>query len=341
MENPFVRQLVCSARPRVEIDAGSGRLFLRGWDNGDVKVESASDKAPSIDNTTDKVVIEAGSCCDLTVYVPRQADVIIDGGDLTVDIGGVTGLGIVDVSGGQVTVSDWQGDLQVDTGNGNVRLDQVRGNSEVDTSGGSVEAASCQGSLTADTGSGSVSVSDSRLSLSADTGSGSVTLSRVQGPITVDTGSGSVELRAVSSHNVLVDTGRGEIRAELPGGNPGRWRLDSGGDISLQVPSNISARFRFVGRDLDVGTLDLQEMVTGRRELGGTLNQGQGRVHVEAGGHIRATCTGAAVTLDSRQRTETEDETLKILAMVEEGTITIEEAEKLLDALRGGGDDDE
>src|SRR5690554_640839 len=121
MEKPFVRQLACIAHPRVEIDTGSGRVFVRGWDNGDVKVESTADKAPSVSNRGDKVAIEGDNPCDLAIYVPRQADVIVDGGELMLDMAGVEGMAAVDISGGQVTIGHWQGDLQVDTGQAGVR----------------------------------------------------------------------------------------------------------------------------------------------------------------------------------------------------------------------------
>jgi DUF4097 and DUF4098 domain-containing protein YvlB len=246
------------------------------------------------------------------------------------------------VSDGSNSIEDWQGDLEIDTTGGIVRLFQVKGHAEIDTAGGSVEIEASQGNYGIDTGLGQVSVGNSRGSLSVDTGGGNVTVRQFKGPVNVGVGSGNIELKDLTGRNVYADSGSGNITANLPGASPGRWQLETGtGSVNLYVPENISARFEFESSDLDVDDLALERYWQGDDKITGSLNEGQGKVFVSSiSGSIAAKKIAAAMTLETEEPPEKDDESLKILNMLEQGTITTAEAEKLLDALRGESDDE-
>ncbi len=339
MNQIFEHKLACGFHPRVKVDGGTGKVFVRGWEGSDVKI-AAEGAEPDVSSRGDRVLVHTEENCQLSLYLPRSCDLTIEGGNMEVDVAGISGTCNVDICDGYVALSQWQGNVHIDTTNAGVRLEQVEGNLDLDTAAGPVEVIACQGSLTADTSAGPVKVTDCLLSLSVDTGSGDVSVSRLKGAVSIDCGSGAVELVSVNSHNLLAESGAGDITAQLPGGNPGRWRLRSGKDVNLTVPANISARFRLSGRNIDADSLDMEQLHQGGDKLSGTIAGGSGRVDVQARGKIVAQQTGPDVIIDVHQRTENEEETLKILAMVEQGAISIEEAEKLIDALTGGGIDE-
>ncbi len=339
MSQAFEQTLACGFHPRVKVDVNTGKVFVRSWEGDDVKI-SAEGAEPDVNSSGDRIVIRTEQHCQLSLYLPRNCDLTVDGGNMEIDAAGISGTCNIDICDGSVSLCQWQGNVNIDTAHGNVRLEQVEGNLEVDTSGGSVEATACQGSLSADTGAGAVTVTDCRLSLSLDTGSGDVSVSRQQGAVAIDCASGAVEILSVSSHNLLAESGTGDITAQLPGGNLGRWRLRSGNDIKLAVPANISARFTLSAGHIDADSLELDNLHQKGNRVSGTLSDGNGRVDVRARGGIFAQQAGPDVTIDIAQPTETEEETIKILTMVEQGTISIEEAEKLIDALTGGGIDE-
>lgn len=337
------QSFVCSGRPRLRVDVNAGSLFIRGWDGNEVRVEDGA--AAQVRQKGDTIYINSSSKCDLKIYVPRLCEVSVDGTELELDMAGIRGAGVVDVTTSRVSIEDWLGDISVDGTTCAIRLSQCQGQAQLDTSGGNVELTACKGNISVDTSSGSVQVVDSSGSFSADTSGGDVSLRQFKGPVHIDTGSGNVELREISGRNVYVDTGNGDIEATLPGSSPGRWQLETGsGVVSLQVPDNSSARFEFEGQDLDVEDLALEQWRQSEDGITGSLNEGQGHVAVHARA-IQARKIPAAFTLNTEPQPEKDrerdEESLKILTMLEQGTISTAEAEKLLDALRGGADSHE
>jgi len=331
----------CARRPQLRVDVQGGSLFVRGWDGDEVRV--SDETSVKVWQKGDKVLIESSSPADIKVYLPRTSDVFIDGTDLAVDMGGINGTGVIDVTTCKIDIEEWQGDIEIDGTSGEVCLSRCNGQVEIDTSDGNVDIIACQGRFVVDTGDGSVNIADSSGSLEADTGDGAVTLSQFRGPVHIDTGSGNVELKGISGRNVSVDCGRGNIEATLPGVSPGRWQLYTGpGNITLHVPENISSRFEFEGPELNVQDLSLERSWQDGGKVTGTLNDGVGNVTVfSSKGRIIAQKVPAAIILSGEPAPEKDEESLKILAMLEKGQISTTEAEKLLDALMGRENADE
>ena len=341
MDNRAEKVFLCVGRPQLQVDVSQGTLFVRGWDGEEVRVQDSGNSR--IRHKGDKILIDSSNQCDIKVYLPRQSDIFVDGTNLEVDLGGVQGFASIDVTDESTSIEDWQGDLEIDSTSGTVRLSQVNGHVEIDTSSGDVEIVASQGNYGIDTGSGSVSISNSQGSLSIDTGSGGIKVLQFKGPVNIDNGSGNIELKGLSGRNVYVDSGSGDIQAILPGASPGSWQLETGkGSITLDVPDNISARFEFQGSDLQIDDLGLERYLQGDEKVTGLLNSGQGRVIASStSGKLIARKTVGSVILENEKQPDKDEESLKILNMLEQGTITTAEAEELLDALLRGGNDDE
>lgn len=323
----------CQGRPRIIADVSTGLLFVRGWDDNVVKFEKTS--GIMINQKGNKILITSTGQCECMVYVPRNSDVFIDGTNLQMDFAGVEGRCQIDFTDGSFSGDNWLGNLVVDCSGGNVQLTNCRGKIEVDSSAGNVEILASQGEFTFDTGAGGVVVRDSTGSVSIDTGHGSVDISRFSGPVHVDSGKGDVNLQQVFARNVRVFSGRGSINACLPGTVPGRWELETqSGDVELSVPENISAYFELQGRRLTVEDINLDYSNRDATFISGSLGKGEGKISVKScSGEIRATKIAPATGTNQWQIQD--EEALKILRMLEQGSITIDEAEKLLAALNG------
>lgn len=321
---------------RLLVDSGAGILLVRGWSNDEVKIIDNSGSA-EVSHSGSKVYLE-GSSIDVSVYLPMTSDILVDGTALDVDLGGLDGRGQLDLTTGSVRIENWRGDLEIDTTTGNITINDLKGNCEIDSGDGGVSLSGCQGTVNIDTGNGSVELNDCQGTLTVDTGGGSVRLWSFKGPVTIDTGGGDVKLVDVSSRNVVVDTGGGGISANLPGGNPGRWTLDTGrGNIDLAIPVDSSLRLELRSQgSIHAEELPLTEVQRRGEGLSGQLGDGRGRLDVNShSGIITAKAAPAAGFNQETDNQGADEESLRILAMLEQGTITIDEAEKLLDALRG------
>lgn len=323
----------CAGRPRLRADVVAGVLFIRGWEGDTVRVEDCI--GAEVKQKGSNIYLESSSRCSCKIYLPRNSDVFVDGTHLEIDLGGIWGEGRFDFTQGSLVAENWEGDLAVDCTGASVALRQCQGKAEIDSAGGSVDIFSSSGNFVCDTGSGSVTVRDSTGSVFADTGSGTVTVAQFSGPVHIDTGRGDVTLQSVFGRNVFADCGDGSISAILPGIVPGRWELATrSGDISLEVPENISARFEFRGKVLDVGEIHLSSQNREPHFVSGSLGRGEGAIIASSPvGKIRAYPIPPA---SNEVRWQVQDEeSLKILRMLEQGSISIDEADKLLAALNG------
>lgn len=328
----------CQGRPRLTADVTDGSIFIRGWDGDSVRVEDCS--GAEVEQRGSKIILDSSRRCSCKIYLPRNSDVSIDGTNLEIDMAGIRGQGQLDFTNGAVSIANWQGDLEIDCTGANIRLSQCEGKVGIDSASGNVEILCSEGNFVCDTGSGSVKVQDSSGSVSADTGGGQVQVSQFRGPVHIDTGKGDVELQFVFGRNVYADCGSGSITATLPGPVPGRWELVTrSGDIDLRVPENISARFEFRGRQLDVDDLVLDSLEQTEKRIKGRLSRGEGNITAaSSSGRISARrVPDAAVTAAHWQVQD--EESLKILRMLEQGAISIDEADRLLAALNGEAQD--
>jgi len=331
---------VCHGRPRLSADVTEGSVFIRGWDGESVRVEDCS--GAEVQQRGNRISLDGSRRCTCKIYLPRNSDVSIDGTNLEIDMAGIRGQGKIDFTNGTVSVENWQGDIEVDCSGGDTHLRQCQGNIQVDSSSGNVDILSSEGNIVIDTGSGSVKIQDSSGSFSGDTGGGCVEIVRFHGPVHIDTGNGNVSLRDVFGRNVNVDCGSGAITATLPGPVPGRWELVTrSGAIDLQVPENISARFEFRGRQLDVDDIGLESLEQEEKRIKGRLGRGEGNIIAASStGRISACRGAAAVTAEAHWQVQ-DEESLKILRMLEQGAISIDEADKLLAALNGEDQDED
>ncbi|PAW63625.1 MAG: hypothetical protein B9S34_14030 [Opitutia bacterium Tous-C1TDCM] len=163
-------------------------------------------------------------------------------------------------SGGNITVGDLTGKLDVRTSGGSIKLGNLGGTADARTSGGNIVLASAAAAVNLDTSGGNIAVG--RVA-------GSAKLETSGGDIRIDAASGSLQAR----------TSGGSIRAALVGPLSADSSLGTSGG-SVRVTVDPKAAFRLDAStsggsvDADGLTITLEGSSRSRSKLAGTVNGG-------------------------------------------------------------------
>ena len=163
-------------------------------------------------------------------------------------------------SGGNITVGDLAGKMEMHTSGGNVNLGNIDGTVDAGTSGGNVSLDSCTG--------------ETKLRTSG----GNVTAERIVGPADLETSGGNIAVKLVE--NVLsAQTSGGDVQAGIGGALKGECSLStSGGDVRVTVDK--AAAFQLDASTsggqvrADGLTITLEGGGAGRSHLSGKVNGG-------------------------------------------------------------------
>lgn len=178
----------------------------------------------------------------VTVTVPRQyqVDLKTSGGNL--DISQLQGNVRGSTSGGSVRVADVQGIVRTTTSGGGIQAERIGGATELRTSGGNVSAREIGGDLTVESSGGSLRIEKVRGALVADTSGGSIHAAAIDGRIEADTSGGSVDVDLVGDNRgIRASTSGGSITVRLPRSTAGAVDAStSGGSVSSELPVTTS-----------------------------------------------------------------------------------------------------
>jgi len=193
-------------------------------------------------------------------------------------------------SGGDITVSDLNGQAKVNTSGGDVALGHIAGAVDAHTSGGDISMAGSNASALLSTSGGDIKVDNTAGALNVKTSGGSIDIGRAQGDLKAHTSGGSIEIGDAGGV-IDASTSGGSIKARLSRQPRGDSRLStSGGGITVHVAANV-------GLDIDAHTSggdvdsDVPVTVLGKQDdssLNGKLNGGGPKLVLRSsGGDIR------------------------------------------------------
>ncbi|MGH8176470.1 MAG: DUF4097 family beta strand repeat-containing protein, partial [Steroidobacter sp.] len=228
----------------------------------------------------------------ITVKVPRRynIDLKTSGGDLVVTQ--LQGDALGKTAGGDIRVSQVRGPVRMRTSGGNVTIEDIHGEADVRTSGGDIVVSSVNGSTDVGTSGGSIRLTSIVGATQADTSSGDVIAASIRGNVDLNTSGGDIAAAAIDG-KIRTRTSGGNITAELIGANRGISASSSGGNIVLRVSKNITADLNAsnsggsISSDLSVGARQ-----AGKTKLNGAINGG--------GATIRAHTSGGDIKLQVR-----------------------------------------
>jgi len=255
------REFEVGVNGTLSIESDAGSIDVSTWEQNRVRVRvrNHSGFEVELDQSGNDVSVVADSRGNIfgirrsnirfTVDVPVQYNLNLNtgGGNITVEdvsgevevdtsggnieIGMVTGGDVkADTSGGNIEVRGATGDVEVDTSGGNITIGDVTGQVVADTSGGRIRIGDVQGGIEADTSGGSIEVGESMGRVRLDTSGGSIRAAWAMGPISANTSGGNIHL-AGGDMQVSADTSGGNI--EIDAANGPVEADTSGGNITV------------------------------------------------------------------------------------------------------------
>jgi DUF4097 and DUF4098 domain-containing protein YvlB len=206
-------------------------------------------------------------------------------------------------SGGSISLSNVDGDLDFKTSGGSLRLDHVGGeingktsggsidvsdaknNIDLSTSGGSITAKNCTGKITLNTSGGSLNLKNLNGNIKARTSGGSVRGNDLTGDIDAHTSGGNIAFENISG-SMNASTSGGNINIDVSKLDKFLTLRNSGGSVHVTVPKNQ-------GFDLDlkgdrIRTKDFANFSGSVEddEIKGKLNGGGATVTIKGSGNV-------------------------------------------------------
>jgi len=193
-------------------------------------------------------------------------------------------------SGGDIKVSDINGEAELRTSGGDINLGRIAGKIRASTSGGDVSVVSGGRQATLKTSGGDISIDQVAQDLEAYTSGGSIQIGAVRGGVVAKTSGGNILIREVLGVVEATSSG-GDVTATIGSQPGGPSRLStSGGRVVVTLAPAVSVE---IDAETSGGTVDSEIAVTtsGRivkSSLHGTVNGGGPRLVLRSsGGDIR------------------------------------------------------
>jgi DUF4097 and DUF4098 domain-containing protein YvlB len=215
------------------LNGGSGSVTITGSADGTIHVKRHVQYRDHKPGVTDTV---AGDTLTLNTSCGRACSV-------DYDVTAPKGIKVAGRTGsGDVTLRDIA-TASIAVGSGNIRVRGASGDVSARSGSGDLDLADVAGAVACHTGSGNIRLAGVTGTTDAETDSGDVTATDLHGTRTsTHTGSGNVTLRLATTQDVTAETGSGDVRLTVPGGQSYRVGVSSSsGDKHVGVPSDASA----------------------------------------------------------------------------------------------------
>lgn len=273
----YEKQFQVSKGGKIDVEAEAGTISIASWDKDEVSVVVEIDGS---DSRADKYTVEFSQNGNTVKVTGRTKDRSF----FKWHIGSLSAHYTVNVpkefnafvrtSGGDVTVKDVAGKMDIETSGGDMFVEKINGETILSTSGGDVDARDVIGTV------------------NAETSGGDVVCENIVGNVTGLTSGGDVEIRSVDGQ-VRAETSGGSISIKVTGENKGIEAHTSGGNINISLPEYIKAT---IEAETTGGTVECDFPVTVRgkvreNELHGSINGG--------GNVIRAETSGGSIFISS------------------------------------------
>lgn len=147
-------------------------------------------------------------------------------------------------SGGNISVSDLQGEVDVRTSGGNLRLGRIQGPVMARTSGGNIELRESGGKADISTSGGNISIGEVEGDVRAHTSGGNIRIKSVGGALDADTSGGHIDIDDARGR-ISASTSGGSVVARISAQPTGDSRLStSGGNVVVYLAKDIAVDIR-------------------------------------------------------------------------------------------------
>ncbi|WP_353893780.1 hypothetical protein PRVXH_000543 [Proteinivorax hydrogeniformans] len=317
---------------KVALSLDKGELDVRGWDEECCKLVVESEKPIKLNHKakSDKLYISlAGELTkQVQVYLPKMCDLFVDGSYLDLSIANLDYKVKVDNGNGKTSITNIDGEIKVEQSKGSIEFVSNHGKVRADLGAVETEVYNHQGEINLDIGRGNLNLKgldgDARLILAK--GKHVVTDSR--GTLNFNS-SGDISITS-SRFTRVKGRGFGDTVLHLPIAYVANYSLTTSGDFYLGIPSDSAFSLKAKVKSID-NKVDSLQLTKGNGEYKGDKGlHPLGDVSLE-GKHLKI--ESIVLKDDSADFYDKEEnqESLKILRMVEEGTLDPQKAEELLE----------
>ncbi len=348
----------------IEIKIKRGSLTVKPSQDDQLHVDSSPDLVPEIRGNS--VIFDAehiGGPVHATILAPvplghldanlgrgplHVENLNVVTGDLNLGLGNLTvtqcrGKWDINVGKGDALVDGIDGDVDMNLGMGKLEMSRVHGQADISNGLGAVWAKDCDGHFEVNAGKGDITWKDGGGgSLEMNAGLGSVRIDRGHGTkLEVNAGLGKVGISNGHWDEAAIETGMGDITAsgsfsqlEIAAKQRGSIQVFLAEDVGARVEASTD-RGRIVSHLnlIPVGHAGPQR---GQR-LVGVLGDGQGQVtlHTHRGDIMlsQGPETNQSTSTRGDSELDLDSQRALILQQLSEGTLTVDEAEALLEAL--------
>jgi DUF4097 and DUF4098 domain-containing protein YvlB len=150
----------------------------------------------------------------------------------------------VRTAGGNIEVSDLEGNIEARTAGGDVKLGAITGPVKAHTAGGNIILKGSKGDADVHTSGGDLRIGEVEGNLMAKTSGGNIKLERVTGRVDAQTSGGDVHVNEAYGP-VMARTSGGNVSAKLNEQPKGDCALKtSGGNVELMIPEKLALDVR-------------------------------------------------------------------------------------------------
>jgi hypothetical protein len=197
-------------------------------------------------------------------------------------------------SGGNLDISDLEGDQEMHTSGGNIAVEKVKGNLDAHTSGGNIDLEQLIGQMKVSTSGGNIDGENLTGDLRAETSGGNISLENHKGIAEVSTSGGNINLEKMYG-SVSAHTSGGNVYAHLKTLAKNLYLETNGGFINCELPSDI-------GMNLDLSASDIK---TTLNNFQGMSKEGYVSGQLNGGGiPVKMNCPGGTIRLKFNSSTD-------------------------------------
>ena len=266
----------------------------------------------------------------------KDIDLNLGLGNLVVE--SCQGVFDVNVGKGNITMKDVRGSFDMNAGMGRVHLSHLRGDGDINDGLGDITIEESDGTYDVSAGKGDIRGQGLKGHLEANAGMGAILLRDSKAlSLELQSGFGKIQVLGGSLQDIQCEAGIGSVTVEAEFSSLS-VEVKNRGDIHVNIPVNQGARIEAItDQGRIVSQMDLVEVNNpgpsrGQR-LVGTVGNGATPISLHT---RRGTVTLGHYDQDTASPTSESfdvDPRMEILSQLQQGTITVEEADVLLQQL--------
>lgn len=286
---------------RVRLSTLNGKILLLAAGTKESEARSLVSRSTMVVTVPRAAIAPMAPKMKVKVKIPRVEVRPHVAGELpeedTIVRGDIAGDFLATSGSGTYRIGNVSGKVNILTRSGEIHVQSAGSAAELKSYGGDISVGRVGGEFKAQTLAGDIRAGAVGGSASVETTGGDIKVERVGGSADARTGGGDVILAAVAG-SVVAETGGGEIRVVVLARDPknGVRVRNSGGDVTLTLPSNFRGEFELQASNVDSDETAIRSefpevSVTrraGTQQASGTVNGGGPKVVVRtSSGSIR------------------------------------------------------